>query len=76
MAKVIQVRNVPDDVHATLRERAAAAGRSLSEYVLTELVEVASRSANAEILMRAALRPGMASREEIVEAVRAGRDER
>ncbi len=76
MSKVIQVRNVPDDVHATLRVRAAAAGKSLSEYVLTELVEVASRSTNAEILMRAALRPGGASREEIVAALRSGRDER
>lgn len=76
MAKVIQVRNVPDDVHATLREQAAAAGVSLSEYVLAELVEVAGRSTNAQILMRAALRQGGASREEIVAAVRSGRDER
>ena len=44
MSKVIQVRNVPDDVHASLRGQAAAAGVSLSEYVLTELTQVAGRS--------------------------------
>ncbi len=76
MAKVIQVRNVPDEIHATLREQAAAAGVSLSEFVLTELAQVAGRSTNAQILLRAALRPGGFSREEIVEAVRSGRDGR
>jgi hypothetical protein len=30
----IQVKQVPDDVHAAARERAAAQGRSLGEYVL------------------------------------------
>ena len=76
MAKVIQVRGVPDDVHAELRKRAAEAGMSLSDYVLDELRRVAQRSRNAEVLLRAALRPGGASHEAIVEAVRGGRDER
>jgi plasmid stability protein len=35
----IQVRNVPERVHHTLRVRAAAAGKSLQEYVLGELIE-------------------------------------
>lgn len=39
MSKMLQVRNVPDDVHAKLRARAAAAGMSLSEYTLRRLVE-------------------------------------
>ena len=76
MAKVIQVRGVPDDVHAELRKRAVEAGMSLSDYVLDELRRVAQRSRNAEVLLRAALRPGGASHEAIVEAVRGGRDER
>ncbi|MGH3557998.1 MAG: FitA-like ribbon-helix-helix domain-containing protein, partial [Mycobacterium sp.] len=38
--KVIQIRNVPDEVHRTLRTRAAAAGVSLSDYLLDELVRV------------------------------------
>lgn len=56
MAKTIQVRDVPDDVHAELRSRAAAAGTSLSDYVLGELERVARRSDNAEVLLRAAQR--------------------
>jgi len=76
MSKVIQVRNVPDEVHASLRERAASAGVSLSEYVLSELRRVAERSRNAETLLRSAQREGGFSREEIVAAVRLGRDER
>jgi len=56
MSKTIQVRDVPDDVHAELRARAAAAGTSLSDYVLGELERVARRSSNAEVLLRAAQR--------------------
>ncbi|MBA3800787.1 MAG: hypothetical protein M3446_08750 [Actinomycetota bacterium] len=76
MSRVIQVRNVPDEVHTSLREQASAAGVSLSEYVLAELVQVAGRSTNAQILLRAAQREGGFSREEIVAAVRSGRDQR
>jgi plasmid stability protein len=38
---LIQIRDVPDDVHRTLKARAAAEGRSLSDYVLTEVTRVA-----------------------------------
>ena len=31
---LIQIRNVPEDVHRTLKARAAARGSSLSDYVL------------------------------------------
>ncbi|HST97914.1 MAG TPA: toxin-antitoxin system HicB family antitoxin, partial [Geodermatophilus sp.] len=43
MSKMLQVRNVPEDVHAELRRRARAAGVSLSDYVLRELERVAAR---------------------------------
>lgn len=56
MGKTIQVRDVPDDVHAELRARAAAAGTSLSDYVLGELERTTRRSRNAEVLLRAAQR--------------------
>jgi plasmid stability protein len=38
---LIQVRDVPEDVHRTLKSRAAAEGISLSDYVLREVVRVA-----------------------------------
>ena len=46
----IQVRNVPEDVHRVYRLRAAAAGQSLQEYVLAELIESASTATPAEIV--------------------------
>ena len=76
MAKTIQVRDVPDDVHAELRKRAAEASVSLSDYVLDELRRVASRSRNAEVLIRSSQRDWSLSRQEIVEAVREGRNDR
>jgi plasmid stability protein len=75
MAKMLQVRHVPDDLHATLRERAAANGLSLSEFVLRELQAVAVRPSKIEVLARAARRGGRLTFEESVEAVRAGRAE-
>ena len=38
---LIQIRNVPEDVHRTLKSRAAAEGTSLSEYVLREVTRAA-----------------------------------
>lgn len=76
MTKTLQIRNVPENVHQTLRVRAAASGLSLSEYLLKELTRVAARSDVAEALERAAnLAPGL-STGAIVEAVRRSREER
>ncbi|MBM7806557.1 plasmid stability protein [Geodermatophilus bullaregiensis] len=77
MARMLQVRNVPDDLHATLRARAAASGLSLSEYVLRELQTVAARPSKAEVLARAARRGGRMSFDDAVAAISAERpDER
>ena len=43
MSKMIQLRNVPDALHRTLKARAAMAGMSLSDYLLAEIREVAER---------------------------------
>lgn len=74
--KTLQIRNVPDDVHRTLRARAAAAGMSLSDYALEELERVAQRPPVADLLARARARSGGASAEAILAAVRDGRDRR
>ena len=49
----IQIKNVPDDVHLVYRRRAAAAGKSLQEYLLAELIENTSRPTLDEVLDRA-----------------------
>jgi len=54
----IQVKNVPDDVHAVLRRRAAAAGQSLQEYLLAELTRIGRAPTVAEVLERIAHRSG------------------
>ena len=56
MSKMLQVRDVPDDVHAALRARAVANGMSLSQFVLRELEAIAARPSKVEVLSRAAHR--------------------
>lgn len=72
--KVIQVRNVPDDIHRELRTRAAAAGVSLSDYALGELERAAARPPVSDVLRRARSRAGSVPGPAIVDAVRSGRD--
>ncbi len=52
MATMIQVRNVPDALHRSLKARAAMAGMSLSDYLLAELREIAQRPTLAEFRER------------------------
>src|SRR5687768_9652973 len=59
----IQVKDVPDAVHATLRRRAAAAGMSLQEYLLALLTEDAHTPTLDEVLDRAGGRAGGRSEE-------------
>lgn len=49
MSKMIQVRNVPDDVHRALKASALAEGMSLSDYVKRELATIASQRSFEEI---------------------------
>ncbi|MGI8869579.1 MAG: FitA-like ribbon-helix-helix domain-containing protein [Mycobacteriales bacterium] len=57
MAKTIQVRDVPDDVHQRQTVRAREQRRSLSELVRAEIVEVARRPTMSEMLARLSGRP-------------------
>ena len=74
MTRALQVRGVPDEVHRELRARAAAAGMSLSDYLLEELTRVASRPRIADVLARAGARHGGVASQAIVGAVRAERE--
>ncbi len=73
----IQVKDVPNDVHATLRRRAATAGKSLQEYLLDHLVEEAGTPTLEELLDRAGGRAGgKIGFKAAAKAVRAERDAR
>lgn len=76
MVKTVQIRGVPDDVHRVLRSRAAAAGVSLSDYLLREISRVAARPPITDVLKRADERAGGASSEAILDVVQEMRDER
>ena len=71
MSKMIQVRNVPDDVHRTLKARAAAAGMSLSDYVKQDLEAAAARPTLEEIDARVTERgPSAVRAKTVVSALR------
>ncbi len=52
MSKMIQIRNVPDDLHRELKMRAAAAGMTLSDYIKRELDRRSRKSTIREIAAR------------------------
>ncbi|MDP3891323.1 hypothetical protein [Nocardioides sp.] len=54
----VQIKDVPDETHAVLRQRAAAAHQSLQEYLRSRLIEEASRPTLDEVLDRAGGRAG------------------
>ena len=76
MSKVIQVRDVPDEVHDALVGAASARGLSLNRFLVAELESVARRAGNAEVVRRALSRRGRRTTSAAaLEAVRLGRDE-
>jgi antitoxin FitA len=73
----VQIKDVPDDVHRVLRERAARAHQSLQEYLRTRLIADASEPTLEEVFERAAAREGgKVSFNAAVRHVRAERDRR
>ena len=76
MAKMIQLRNVPDDLHRALKTRAAASGQSLSDYLIVEIRAIAERPTPAEIRYRLLQRAPARVRESAARAVRAERTAR
>jgi len=74
MSKMIQIRNVPDEMHRALKVRASAEGMSLSDYIKKELSWVNETSRLKEAFERAKARgPLGLTTEEIVELIREGR---
>ena len=76
MSKMIQIRNVPDELHRELKARSARAGMSLSDYLLAQVREVAQRPTleqfRERLTRRSAARPAVPP----ARAVRAERDSR
>ena len=75
MGTLIQIRDVRDEVHRTLKARAARAGVSLSEYLRAELERVAASPTPDELLARLRSRRPIRPAETSADALRAVRDE-
>lgn len=73
---MIQVRNVPENVHRTLKAQAALAGMSLSDFLLAEIRRVAERPSIAELRERLRQRAPVTAAVSGAEAVRHERDAR
>ena len=66
----VQVRNVPEEVHAALVRRAELAGQSLQQYLAAQLAALAATPTLDEMLDRIAQRPkGRLSRRDALAAV-------
>jgi plasmid stability protein len=71
MSKMIQIRNVPDDLHRELKMRAAAAGMSMSDYIKKELSHANEKDSWEEIFARAKARgPSGMTTQEVVDLIR------
>ena len=73
----VQIKDVPEDTHRVLRERAARAHQSLQEYLRSRLIADANQPTLDEVLDRVtARRGGRVSFRASVDHVRAERDRR
>ena len=76
MSAMIQIRNVPIELHRRLKARAALAGMSLSDYLLKEIRCTAERPTLEELRARLEHRPAVTPSVPPAQAVRAERDSR
>jgi plasmid stability protein len=76
MSKMIQLRNVPDDVHRALKIKAAEAGLSLSDFLVREVTSIAWRPSIDDLLKRIKQHSSVKTPEDSVAAVRAERETR
>ena len=76
MPKMIQLRNVPDALHRKLKARASLEGRSLSDYLLGQIRELAQRPTPSEMLERLRSRSPVTLQIPPVDLIRQDRDQR
>lgn len=76
MSRMIQIRNVPDTLHRTLKVRAAMEGVSLSDYLLAEIRRLAERPTLDDLRERLRRREPVSSSLSAARVVRAERDAR
>jgi len=73
--KMIQIRNVPDELHRSLKVRAAREGTTLSDLILNDLPRLANKPSPQELLERIRSREPVAG-PSAAELIRSERPER
>lgn len=73
---MVQIRNVPEDLHRRLKIRAASEGMSMSEYILREVVKALETPTRQEVLERLRSRPVRRLKRSAAEVIRSERDAR
>jgi antitoxin FitA len=73
---MVQIRNVPPDLHRRLKARAAIEGLSMSDYVLREIRKALDRPTRQEVLERLRAQPLRRLRRSAAEVIRTERDAR
>lgn len=76
MSKMIQVRDVPEQVHSTLKARAAREGMSLSDFIKRELERTVERPTMREWLERTQMAKPIPGKRSAAQVVRELRDTR
>lgn len=76
MSTMIQIRNVPEEIHREAKARAAREGLTLSDFALRALREAVARPTLAEINARIRLLEPVEDAPPAAELVRAERDQR
>jgi len=67
---MVQIRNVPIELHRRLKARAALEGLSMSDFVLREVKRALERPSRAEVIERLRSRPRIKLGDEVVSALR------
>jgi plasmid stability protein len=73
---MVQIRNVPTELHRRLKARAAIEGMSMSDYVMRELRKALDRPTRHEILERLRAQPVRRLERRAADVIRAERDAR
>jgi plasmid stability protein len=73
---MVQIRNVPTELHRRLKARAAIEGMSMSDFVMRELRKALDRPTREEILDRLRAQPVRRLERRAADIIRAERDAR
>lgn len=73
MSTMVQIRNVPSELHRQLKARAASEGLTMSDYILREVGKALSRPTRDEVLTRLEKRSVRSLRKRPADVLREGR---